>query len=104
MLVGSSSTVAVDPTSDCPTLRGCHWLTHVDGAKIVNSDNYCVISTHRYIDVMFQIEHCCCRDYGLIHSCQPPARYFIDNGIFHRQKYFNEAKPTFEFNCSVFII
>ena len=32
-------------------------LFHVDGAKMVNSDKYCVISMYLYIDVMFQIEY-----------------------------------------------
>ena len=35
----------------------------VDEAKIVNSDNYCVINMYHYIDVMFQIEDYCCRDF-----------------------------------------
>ena len=58
MLVVSSTTVVVDPYKCLFHALGLPVaLTHIDGAKIVNSNDYCVISMYLYvyIDAMFHI-------------------------------------------------
>ena len=52
--VVSSTTVAADPYKWLYHAPKLHWLTYTGGAKIVNSDKYCVVSMRwRQIEFSF---------------------------------------------------